>query len=301
MPILRILKKSIPPFFISLLCFAMSGCSNPRLPSSLAGIVANNSFPTNPMREGMREIKVSPAYFIANTSEGERGADKGGAIGLSYIYAFSPHLGIGLSGAYGEGRGSVAAKQGQSGLLANWSTDPSKYSGNLKEKGWAAAFHIILDPFSDPDGVRMPVTISAFYLKGSLDYHIPFKFTCCGTHTGHDGEQSGSYSSRDNLTAMLTIPVQFNTGNFRWSPFIHAYGPMPTYLGRDTVKDTTTGETIEDHPGFSWQPWPGSLSFGAGIPVTYQPLGLTFAYVAENVYWEGAVNNLFLLSWTKSW
>ena len=272
------------------------------------GAFMGNAFPTNPMLEDITELKIAPGIFsysingrrsdsCGNTSCNKLiQSEDGYGIALSLVHAFTPNIGIGISGAYVKSDGSIGA----TGFSTIGLTDSRKYSGPVKETGSLAAAVVILDPFSDPDGFRMPFTLGLSYQNISVDWDVPFIFTdrslSTTTQVGDSGRDTGNFRlSSPGWYAGFSL--QFNTWLFRWSPFAVSSDAFTRPEHTWTVKNLTTGTSVERHQTSSQT---GSSSFG--MPVTFRPLGLTFSYIYN---WVDDPNrpklNTYILSWSKKW
>ncbi|MFQ5586389.1 MAG: hypothetical protein ACE5GF_06175 [Thermodesulfobacteriota bacterium] len=289
-----------------------SDFSNPQVVSSRGlGTFLANAFPTNPMIKGMNELKVAPGIFNYDIDGREGGeqcdadqcskliqTEDGKGLALSLTHAFGPHFGVGITGAYIDAEGEIGAgATGPTDTPTLGQTDSRLYSGPIEESGVVVGLGMILDPFSDPDGTRLPFTLGLSYTNLSLEWDVPFIYTT-GSRTGDRGQEVGSleYSS---LGAYAALSFQFNTGPFRWSTYSFASRGFQIPKYDWTQRDLDTGESVSVRKSGHWDT---SWVFGFGIPVTYRPWGLSFNYVAHHPGdWAAKALTAYILSWSKKW
>lgn len=272
-------------------------------------VFVGNAFPTNPMLEDMTELKIAPGIFsysingkkddttCSDTSCNKHiQSEDGMGISLSLVRAFTPNIGIGISGAYVKSDGSIGATT----FSTLGFTDSRKYSGPIKETGGVAAAGVILDPFSDPDGLRMPFSLGVSYQTITGAWDVPFTFTAGNspstTQVGDRGQDTGDFLI-SSFGWYAGFSLQFNTGPFKWSPFVFVNDSFskPEYTW--TVTNHTRGTSVTKHQTTS-----ETGLWGFGIPVTFRPLGLTFTYIPDWIEVQnGAKFSSYVMSWSKKW
>ena len=223
------------------------------------GHLMTQTVPAYPMREGQWTVAVVGATF-ANTNEGgtSQPTDKrdlkgfGGAV--TATYAFSLHYGVGVTAA------RVSA-DGISGLVSDCSSSPpcggTVRFGEGEISASAGSAFLILDPFKDPEGFRLPVMIG-FGLFGIDE-----------TATISSAGETMSAQRRFNGTSLsFGISPQFNVTRWlRAAPFFFR-------IGRSDPEETCTGATCGPPQDIINQPVES-----AGIQLTFKPWNLGLLYV----------------------
>ncbi len=264
------------------------------------------AIPTKPLAAGKFQFNVAGGYFNHTRKSPTSGPDSydqldqdvsGANAAFSLTYAFTPHWGISAIGGYTDGSGDTKKKN-------TFYTD-NAYSGNRQDSGGLVALNLVFDPFTEPEGFRLPLIAGIGFSSVSGDYKIPFTYekNCtagdCSSpanRIGHQGQEKWTYDS-SGLNAFFAAAPQFNTGPVRWSPFVFdaeaLYTPDLTY----TEQDLTTGESVEskvktDEAGF----------FGVGLGVMFRPWNLSFTYVpplVDNGSSDEVKMAIYSLDWTK--
>lgn len=284
-------------------------------------------FPTTPMEEGRFNFKVVPSYWTFDGESkvvytNEKDKLSGGGFAISGTYALNNHWGItGIAVYYaGSGTGPLhnAGKPGQlpPGRIGSQlqcgipacPPDPPVPSTNQNVNGVAGTLGITYDPFSDPEGFRLPMFIGTgffhFVREQKTDNYTALYNNCvagagpCATQPGglvFSPTRSHVKLDQDLLTISAGIAPQFNTGLIRWIPFGMVTGIYRNDRSAENQQtNLATGQATTVRSSKSQD---GAVTYSAGLAALYRPWNLGFTYVPGFVS-QGA--SLYTLTWSKT-
>jgi hypothetical protein len=156
--------------------------------------------------------------------------------------------------------------------------------GGGEVKGALAEGFLILDPFKDPEGFRLPLMIGAgfFHLEDSAAI------------SSASGQLTASRTF-NGIKPVLGISPQFNlTRWFRLAPFLF-YLPAT----KPTDKCTATGSNASCTASITPE---SQHLFSFGVQATFKPLNLGFLYVIPEPCGGNscAKNSVYALRWQRS-
>lgn len=250
--------------------------------NEVVSTLIGKSFPTRPMKAGVWELSVTPTYFSFDPkAESSNDADIngsvagfGGAVALSYY--FSPQLGISFLGGSvsGDGEGIVRANSGSTGQAM----------GIHEYSGYLVGAYLVLDPYSDPEGFRLPFFIGA----GFAHYFEKIAFKA-------SPDVDRREIDRDKVVVGAGIAPQFKLfKNFRISPFVLINKPLDSLFTEKRVDMVNAGEFGGRDPSENPHA-PYNNSFG--INFTFLPWNLSSQLSMGTV----AGISIYTLSWAKRW
>lgn len=219
--------------------------------------------PIQPLKKERWEVRLAPSYVLydynyssdpyypANDDYETFGKLKGGGLGVAATYGIKAHHGISLIAAFATstgkelhwGPGSGPQLANESGVLE------STFEGDQKGSGVMLAATGVYDPFTKPDGFRLPIIYGLSFFSAESSIAHP----------------SGSPSVKGKLQSAGTafgIAPSFRAGDFRIIPFYFIAEPFDdsdvTYdPPRNAPLDTLSAETF-------------------GIDINYLPANLGF-------------------------
>lgn len=299
---LRVFSAALAAIVLSFQSQAQTLTTNPAGEpqfDELMGPFLTNAFPTTPMQKGMKEVKIVPAKISA-TKSSERpisGGDvqgdydvSGYGIGVSFMHAFSDHWGYSVIGAYEKTSGTVnplLIEDGARGIDAD-----------VEQFSFLVMAGLIYDPFSDPEGFRMPI----FFGLSLYDAKDERRFD--GT-VGGDSVTAEMDTSRTAVSFSFGLAPQFNVKSFRLS-FLAAYMAS---VGEPEFTASFTNLTTGESGGGGSNSGSGDFNDGEentndivalGLQIQYRPWNLGFLYV-PSFFIERGSYNFVTLTWKKSW
>lgn len=255
----------------------------------LATSLVSRVVPTKALDEKVLHFKFIPAYFAFKEDQETGGGERkfsdmsGGGGALNMVYGFSPHWGIAVLGSYFSG-------DGQRGFNRNPSTPTPirQIVGSLKTSGVAASAGVIYDPFSDPEGFRLPIYLGFTYFNA--------KEISNGVLAG--AGQLEHVQKFNTVGVQFSIAPQFDTDVFglfdtkifRVIPFVGVVALSNG--GSDTCTAQGSGASCGTLAKPSNSPHPVG-----GLEVAYKPWDLSFTYIPSPLT-TGA--SLYTLSYTRS-
>lgn len=175
------------------------------------------------------------------------------------------------------------------------------YTGDSTHEARGIAASLIVDPFKDPEGFRLPLILGVSYSKAS-GQRGPILYTMedeDDIRTGHQGSVMETYTWEDPGYFVGFAP-QMNLGPFRGVLFafrLQVFGEPDVYYEE---RDLTTGEVASKDAR--------AELFGAGglgIELVYRPWNLSFSHIFATQSWsdlaEGEEISFTALSWSKAW
>ncbi|MBI4051935.1 MAG: hypothetical protein HY400_05465 [Elusimicrobia bacterium] len=274
-------------------------------------ILNSYGFPTNPLQKGARQLKITPAYITSfskfsqgfgqsldtlsdggfsggNTTFSENDA-KGGGVVVSWLQGLTDHWGYSVSAAFMRLSGKTfALAEYDSGHNLIKRHDADEKGTTLQVSGT-----IIYDPFTDPEGFRLPLFVGYgfLYQNQSADYSAPVSVLAGNT-------VSYKNSFKELIPGfVLGASLQFNTGPFRWAPFFAIQLKNVSPSVENIVTNETTGAVLKS------QNFTNSDSFlpTGGVGLQYRPWGLDFRWAPNLVAlgeWEFTNSSVFTLTKT---
>jgi len=253
----------------------------------LIGPLLGPTFPTTPMTKGLKIFTLAPSYFsvkvLSNAGQREeRGHDISGfGLSASYLHGFSNHLGVTFLAGYeqGSGKGPVLFEEdGSNNFLQT-------YEGDIKQNAFLASVNLIYDPFSEPEGFRLPLFIGIIHHTGTSTRH--FDAIANGNSILIDVE-----NKRTSTSLALGFSPQFNVNDFR---FIF-YG-LVTKVPGNTVKSRLENRTTSNVDSSEFEEPDGDQLVGTlGIEFLYRPWDLGLSY-APNL--DDGTATFITLKWKK--
>lgn len=277
-------------------------------------VMVLNSYgvPLNPLQKDLRELKVVPAYIRSHSNLGAGGGSGGADLGLesnanaqgtwsenkasgggaivSWVQGLSAHWGYGLSVAY-------IRLSGKTFAFAEYDASHNlvlRHDADEKGTSIQATALAIYDPFTDPEGFRLPIYVGYGFLfqDQGADYSAPVSVR---------GNNTVRFTNKFNTLIpglVAGASAQFNTGSFRWSPFFTLQFKNKSPAVSNKVTDETTGQVLSD----SLFTNEDSFLPSGGIGFQYRPWGLGFVWVINIVALMGededVGNTVFTLSKT---
>lgn len=270
-------------------------------------VTMTRCIPTKPLSPGYYEFKISPASIVLKREVSEEGLYyrhevKGLSGAFSLTYGLSHHFGLNFTTGYAKGYDGEAKK-----TISDYSAGTAFTGNRSNDQGYLFAANLIYDPFSDPEGFRLPIIIGISYTQASGKYEIPFIFVkncnSCNSppnRIGHKGKEKEVYDIGGTPT-FLSISPQFNTGPVRWVPFIFMVGgPGTSSKVEVTQSDLTTGESRVSQVDVG-----GGGIGGLGLEIIYRPWNLSYTYIPPSLgNLSGGFHDTIeshALTWSKNW
>ena len=188
-----------------------------------------SAYPAYSLKGGQAVITLSPAYLIYKSEEGENyhfGDVTGYGGAISTTYGLNSHVGIGAIASYLKMQGTSS-----DAVELAPSTDPRSAGtlsgfvirhGDVQSEGGYGSVLLILDPFSEPEGFRLPIMLGINYYNMNQTENIS------GLTTDRNGSNT-SYGSLNVTKSIrgfgwaLGLSAQFNLGQkLRLAPFLLA-------------------------------------------------------------------------------
>ena len=234
--------------------------------------------PTAPMAAGRFQLNVIPAYFQHHetynpgglTLGNQTGSDsaRGEGLGFSALYAFSDHVGATVMGLYFKGTGTNSAEVGGFSSPYPILID----GGSFSMHGEVATAALLLDPFSDPKGFRLPFILGASYV--GLHENTSLTSTL---GTGTSSLDTTFLAATAGLAAQIPVGEWLKTARwFRLTPFVLGSVPIGTSSGGPKTIQCGPGGTQCEGP-FTNNSWSRDLET-AGLVVGL-PWNLAFTYI----------------------
>lgn len=262
----------------------------PVLANNALGIVLSRGLVTYPLRKGVYQTKIAPAWVSLRDSRNGQQVDmKGFGFGAALTYGLSDHWGLNFIVGHVKTTGSrnLATDYSQGdGASGNIFATP-KSNGNDnglpgEARGTALLVNLIWDHWSG-DGFRLPVYLGTGYMvaEGSVVKATGLK--------------------RDARTASPVITVGLSPSFrikkwFRLGGFFLMSGPLSGGKGHIVDFDPATGAEISS---VTFDISDDPLESGAaimGLEATYLPWGLGLTYVPPI---EGGTS--ISLKWSREW
>lgn len=263
------------------------------------GLIMARAIPTKPLTAGLDTMKVALGYFQYENKKSPEGGfpgsqqeDTGWAGSLSYTHGFGPHFGLCLISGFGDATGELTmAPYGSTKM----------YTGESTHEARGIAASLIVDPFKDPEGFRLPLLLGLSYSKVS-GQRGPIIHTIEDpdmVRTGHLGSVMETYTW-DKPGYFVGFAPQMNLGPFRGVLFafrLEAFGEADVYYEE---RDLTTGELA------SKKVKPELFGAGGlGMELVYRPWNLSFSHIFATQSWsdlaEGEEISFTAISWFKAW
>ncbi len=269
---------------------------------TVLGAMMLNALPSEPMGERPNTVKAAAGAYrftrdIPTDGSGGSGGANNGAFSESqgaaagaagYLRSFGPHWGLSVTAVGADSRGTSTKRLAYQ-VTAN---------GPVRDRGAALGVGAVYDPFSDPEGFRLPMTVGAT-IASVYGKRGPYSFTFpIGTGAGldgHAGEADETYS-KTVPGGYLGLAPQGNVGPVRWTAFFFvafAGSPDNVYTERDLTAGRVGGSTTSS----------GSLdSANAALQLTYRPWDLSLQYLTpvSRGQTSGTLTGL-ALAWAKRW
>ena len=293
--------------------------ANPQTQLAAMDVVAGNditssllsyAMPTRPLYAGLSELRVTPAYVSYSLDHRTGGVgtslgtadDAGGGVAASWTRAWSPHWGFSLFGSYAHLTGHQSVLE-YDGCAAG--SGCAVGSIPVKTNGAQAAATIIFDPFSKPDGFRLPIVLGlgAFYIQFRGSGANPAGQTSGPTDLGGPNTPRTTVTGSDSISVTVDqnkvfpglfagAAPQFNTWSLRWTPFL-GFQTLGVYQRAGmTASDVSTGRSLGSGPFGTHD----AANAFAGLTVQYLPWGLSFTYVFSQIYGNGETINMWNFS-----
>ena len=264
----------------------------PILANGSLGIVLSRGLVTYPIREGVWQAKIAPAYVSQKDSRGGEEVDMSGAgFGAALTYGLSDHWGLNFIAGYvkitGDRSLSVDYTQGDNPPEAGKIFQTPKAvpsSGNVhpgEAKGFSLLVNLIWDHWSG-DGFRMPVYFGTGFMQAEGDVET-------ATGLKRDGKTSSPVIT-------LGLGPSFRVKRFRFGGFFLLSGPIGGGKGTFVDFDPATGAV---NSSLEFDITNDPLESGAGIfglEAIYLPWGLSVGYSPPI---EGGTS--ISLKWSREW
>jgi len=263
------------------------------------GLIMARVIPSRPLSSGLNTVKIAAGYFDYEKKESSEGSssgfhqqDTGWAGSLSYTHGFSPHFGLCLISGLGDAAGDITMAPPGSTTM---------HTGDSTHEARGIAASLIVDPFKDPEGFRLPLILGLSYSKAS-GQRGPILYTMedeDGLRTGHLGSVMETYTW-EKPGYFVGLAPQMNLGPFRGVLFafrLQIFGEPDVYYEE---KDLTTGEVA------SKKARPELFGAGGlGMELVYRPWNLSFSHIFATQSWSdlagGEEISFTALTWSKVW
>lgn len=273
--------------------------------NDLLSVTMAHSIPTKPFSPGSYEFKISPGSVVQKREmrTGDKNymhEVKGLAGALSLTYGLSHHFGLNFTAGYAKGDDGEMKKN-----IEGYSSIDTTFTGkHSNDRGYLFAANLVYDPYSNPEGFRLPIMTGISYTQASGRYEVPFtfetncSFTDCTSRPnriGHKGKETESYDI-GGAGIFLSVSPQFNTGPVRWIPFAFVSSPLQTTKIEFVQSDLTTGESK-----VSQYEVDGKIVGGLGLGIVYHSWNLGYTYIppiSMDLYNKMEVH---ALTWSKNW
>jgi hypothetical protein len=244
-------------------------------------------FPMTPLRAGLKEFSVAPGAFTASESKdagqtSDRGFNVHGAgASASFVYGFSSHFGVSVIA-------SVESSKGTAPLIIQYGANNSyvsEFDGSIEQQAAVTMASLIFDPFSNPDGFRMPIFL------GYGIYHSDDKRT--GTAiVGGNTIQAQTTVVSDGASVALGLAPSLKTWKLRWTLF--ALG-----MNGGTDKKSSSFTNVTTHGGLDTGNSDSSdFVMTAGLSVNYIPWNIGFVYTPSIAWDKNGKESLYSLKWS---
>lgn len=270
---------------------------------------ASYGIPITPLRRGLKELKVVPAYLSGEahltrtpatfnasgagptTMSIEDNSASGFGVVVSWVHGLSDHWGYSVTGAFARMSGESVAwaeYNAANALVKEHKADESGHAMILSAM-------LILDPFSDPEGFRLPLFLGFQVMKQVQEADLEAAAATLGASTRYRNELDATFGG-----PFVGASAQFNTGPVRWAPFaaIQIKGNNPT--SHSTLTNAASGAVLKTGTftnGDDFLPY-------MGVGVLYRPwnLGMTWVPNAAKLFGEeeDVSSNLLTVSKTFS-
>ncbi|MDH5581692.1 MAG: hypothetical protein OEY33_07280 [Bdellovibrionales bacterium] len=259
--------------------------------------LSSNAVPLTRIRKGLKELTLTGAYITVKEDDEESindttdfsdnviyestGEADGYGISFSWFEALGKNWGYSVIASYTPLDGKT---------VALYETDnnnfvTSKHKADIEASSFQALGFVVYDPLNDRDNLNTPLFVGAGLYqasqKGSLEKTI-----------GSDTYKWNAEIDFVSVGFVLGGALQFNTGDFRWSPFMMGFFGTSTPSYELTVqKNNTNVFTNSAEPEFEVQ-WLGGLAF------KYMPWELGGRWTPN---FFGHNQDIFTLSKTWTW
>lgn len=252
------------------------------------------AFPVSPLTPTTKELKVVPLYATLEAEFETFGESnniappdllddaQGFGLALSYFQGINDHWGFSLLGAWGQLKGETLGIQESSN-----SSNPGFFGGSfstdaddgtilgyeiMDKKGFGiqGAAALIYDPFTDPEGFRLPLMIglSAMYMsqKANLTFFSQ----------AFQEDLEVSIKQSNFLPGLfLGVSAQFKTGPVRWVPFFSSHSNFKTDSREFLITRKSDGTVLLDTSESEEE----SLKPTLGISINYIPWDLGISII----------------------
>jgi hypothetical protein len=189
--------------------------------------------PTTPLAAKRFQVSVIPAYFEHRetyspgglTLGNQTGSDsaKGDGLGFSALYAFSDHIGATVMGIYFKGTGTNSAEVG--GLSSPYPILAD--GGSFSMHGEVGTAALLLDPFDDPKGFRLPFVLGMSYVGLHENTSL-----ASSLGTGTNSLDTTFLAATAGLAAQIPAGEWLKTARwFRLTPFVLGSVPVGSSSG----------------------------------------------------------------------
>lgn len=240
-------------------------------------VLSSYAIPLTPVKKGLKELTVTPAFVEAHEKDQSapkylesEGRGFGGIV--SWFHALKDSWGYSVNFSYMVLKGKLLA-------MTEYDT-----TGNLLRKHMAAETghtvqlmgYFVYDYFYDNEKIGLPLFIGLglyeCFQKATLRAAVNVPSLPANTMISYKAQV-------DSVSAGIILggSFQFNTGDFRWAPFVAFFLPLEPaqYSVNGTREDTgellsTLNQTLSSKDKI--------LSSG-GLGIGYLPLGINFKWV----------------------
>lgn len=271
-----------------------------------AVMLSGKVIPLSPMKPGLRELKIVPAYVETDVQEnfsssappgggGSTGGSgdidtraKGAGLAVSFFSAWSERWGWSVQGTAVKWRGSGYGLEETAGgrVIAHRTDDKALVTMGLGT--------IVFDPLGGKGGrFNLPVYAGYGVLHQKLDSKAK-------AYLNNVGAQVRFEADVDPLAhgPVLGGSVQMAAGDFRFAPYISMMLNFAQGDSESRAINAATGALLERRTGLGGD----ERIIAGGIAASYVPWGLTFSYNPALMK-EGRIFSISLsktFSWTKS-
>jgi hypothetical protein len=257
-------------------------------------VLSSYAIPLSPIKKELKELSVTPAYIKAHsiTSGGDDATSlnsidiaspdsdsqynesrtNGWGTTLSWFHALGDNWGYSINLSYAKLSGSqfVLAEYDAAGSLTK------KHMADENGSATQLMGYFVYDPLTDNEKFSLPL----FFGLGFYDSFQKTELTVDVNVSGYPANTTIEYSAMiDSIYYGLMVggSFQFETGDFRWSPFIVLFFPTEKPIYDIEVTRADTNESISSYHEEESDSDPYLPS--GGIGVSYKPWGLTLRYV----------------------
>ncbi|MFZ9001339.1 MAG: hypothetical protein ACO20H_08545 [Bacteriovoracaceae bacterium] len=254
--------------------------------------LSSNGIPLSPIRKGLKELSLTAAYINVGEDDDDyaSGVEKplsdpkstadGYGINVSWFEALGKNWGYSIILSHTPLHGDVVAL---AKMDTNDETIEREYRAEIDATSTQALGLVVFDPLYNHESINTPIFIGAGLIqsdqKGSLIQDI-------------DGTLYDWKASTEFLSVGLALggAIQFNTGDFRWSPFLVAFAGTATPVYEVSVERAGNNDFTNN------QESEFEVQYLGGIGLQYTPWGVSAKWTPN---FFGHDQSLYTLS--KTW